>query len=196
MFKLLVNSPSGLQEVIEIDWTGVYLDSGTVVWDERVDGSLPDNTIVGAMVKQGNLLTVDSTMQAAYNAAILIGNKSVFIQSIDNDCDSIINAVIGRRETEYITAEAQARAYVAAGYTGTVPDYVQNWATVKKQTAQWAADDIVNTSNMWRSSQETARFNRLQHKEDARNAATQTDLDAVITSWNTFVSTLKSNLGL
>lgn len=36
--KLLVNTPSGKQEVIEIGAGGGYFDDARVVWDERKDG--------------------------------------------------------------------------------------------------------------------------------------------------------------
>lgn len=51
MIKLLVNAPTGRQEVIEIDATGAYFDPARVLWDERVDGPLPEITL-GGMVRE------------------------------------------------------------------------------------------------------------------------------------------------
>lgn len=51
MYKLLVNAPTGLQEVIEVTATGSYFDPERVLWDERRDGPLPDVTL-GGMVRE------------------------------------------------------------------------------------------------------------------------------------------------
>lgn len=45
MYKLLVNAPSGKQELIEVSETGSYFDPSLVLWDERVDGPLPEITL-------------------------------------------------------------------------------------------------------------------------------------------------------
>ena len=42
--RLLVNAPSGYQEVIEVGEGGGYFDLSRVLWDERTDGPLPDVT--------------------------------------------------------------------------------------------------------------------------------------------------------
>lgn len=55
MNKLLVNAPSGAQEIIEVGVGGGYFDAERVVWDERDDGSLPEITI-GGMVRAGDAL--------------------------------------------------------------------------------------------------------------------------------------------
>lgn len=59
MPKLLVNQPSGKQEIIEIAPTGAYFDPSRVVWDERTDGVLPVVTL-GKMQRVNNqLITLD-----------------------------------------------------------------------------------------------------------------------------------------
>lgn len=121
---------------------------------------------------------------------------NALIAKIDADVDDVVSAILGRRETEYLLAETQALAYIAANYTGTVPVFVQDWATAKNQTATWAADSIAATATSWRAAQSSMRGNRLQHKEDARNAATIADLGAVETSWNAYFASLKTSLGL
>lgn len=50
MSKLLIVNPAGAQEVIEIGRGGAYFDLSKVLWDERIDGPLPDVTI-GGMVR-------------------------------------------------------------------------------------------------------------------------------------------------
>ena len=54
--KLLVNTPSGKQEVIEIGLGGGYFDDSRVVWDERKDGKLPDDIQIGKMQRVNNAL--------------------------------------------------------------------------------------------------------------------------------------------
>lgn len=53
--KLLVNAPSGKQEVIEVGEGGGYFDPSRVLWDEREDGPLPEITL-GGMVRNGGAL--------------------------------------------------------------------------------------------------------------------------------------------
>lgn len=50
--KLLVNAPTGRQELIEVGDGGGYFDPSRVVWDEREDGLLPEITL-GGMVRNG-----------------------------------------------------------------------------------------------------------------------------------------------
>ena len=56
MAKLLVNSPSGEQKLIEIDDSGWYFDESLVKWDTRIDGDLPEDIELGKMVREGNQL--------------------------------------------------------------------------------------------------------------------------------------------
>ena len=49
MKKLLINSESGEQIVIEISPTGSYSDMSRVIWDERFQGNLPINLEIGKM---------------------------------------------------------------------------------------------------------------------------------------------------
>ena len=55
MPRLLVNSPSGEQIIIEIDPTGDYYDVTKIVWDESKDGPMPDITL-GKMTRSGDSL--------------------------------------------------------------------------------------------------------------------------------------------
>lgn len=55
MPRLLVNSPSGEQIIIEIDPTGNYYDVTKIVWDESKDGPMPDIAL-GKMARSGDSL--------------------------------------------------------------------------------------------------------------------------------------------
>jgi hypothetical protein len=52
MPKLLVNSPTGAQELLDIGEGGSYFDPSRVLWDEREDGELPEITL-GGMTRNG-----------------------------------------------------------------------------------------------------------------------------------------------
>lgn len=56
MAKMIVNSPSGEQQVIEVGIGGEYFDQSLVVWDERKDGKISENIEIeaGKMVRVGN----------------------------------------------------------------------------------------------------------------------------------------------
>lgn len=75
--KLLVNTPRGTQEVIEIQKGGGYFDLDLVLWDERVDGELPAIEL-GGMERIGNDLVFNQERMEASIAA----DKPAIPQSI------------------------------------------------------------------------------------------------------------------
>ena len=119
--------------------------------------------------------------------------RKALLLKIDADTDAIYRAVQGERATEYLLAESDAKAYKAAGYTGTVPDSVASWASAKGQTATWAADDILTTATGWRQAQSSIRATRLACKEQARVA---NDMAPIVTQWASFVVAIKTALGV
>ncbi len=66
--KLLVNAPSGRQELIEVGKGGGYFDVVRVLWDERQDGPLPEITL-GGMVRNGGALAFSQLRMDAHVAA-------------------------------------------------------------------------------------------------------------------------------
>lgn len=68
MKKLLVNAPSGAQQIIEVGEGGGYFDNSRVLWDERSDGEIPSITL-GGMVRQGNSLTFSQSRMDEHAAA-------------------------------------------------------------------------------------------------------------------------------
>lgn len=99
------------------------------------------------------------------------------IDRIDSAADAARMAVIAKQTNtpEYQRAEAQARAFKAAGYpAGDVPRNVAGWAAAKwrdEMTAQQAADDIIVTADRWYQLLDDIRDMRLAAKEDVRHAA-------------------------
>lgn len=56
MIKLIVNAPTGEQQILNIGEGGNYFDSTRVIWDERNDGKLPDVITLGKMKRNGKAL--------------------------------------------------------------------------------------------------------------------------------------------
>ena len=69
MSKLLVNAPSGAQEIIEVGEGGGYFDQARVLWDEREDGPLPEITL-GGMIRQDGALEFDQARMGEHEAAL------------------------------------------------------------------------------------------------------------------------------
>ena len=55
MADLLVNTPSGVQQIIQVGEGGGYFDSALVIWDDRIDGPLPEIRL-GGMLRVGDVL--------------------------------------------------------------------------------------------------------------------------------------------
>lgn len=104
MKKLLVNTPSGRQELIEVGEGGGYFDASRVLWDERIDGPLPKDVQVGGMYRVGKTLFLDEQMLAADRAA---GEGEASPVSIDQQLAAIRKAVIEGDKSDLI-AIAQA----------------------------------------------------------------------------------------
>lgn len=69
MAKLLVNAPTGQQEIIEVGEGGGYFDAARVLWDEREDGPLPAVTL-GGMVREGAKLVFSQARMDEHIASV------------------------------------------------------------------------------------------------------------------------------
>lgn len=118
------------------------------------------------------------------------------VARIDADVDVIYDKVMGRRQAEYERAEAEARAFAEADYTGATPPMVLSHAIAKGWSAQVAADDILAVSAAWRTAQEVLRTQRLLRKEQARTALGPASLKATEATWAGFVAAIRIQLGL
>lgn len=148
--------------------------------------------INGAWTQQWSVTAISAPLAQANLAA----SKLAQIAKIDADVDYIYQQVIGNRAQEYAQAEAEAKSYIQAGYTGTVPDFVQAWATAKGWTATQAADDIAATALAWRTAAKAMRANRLLSKEQARSAATEAQFSTAVAQWAGFFAAIKTQLGV
>lgn len=200
MKTLLVNTPEGGQALIELQDSGSYFDAERVLWDTSADGPLPEGIQLGGMVRVDGALQVDAQLLASAQAAALQAAVAASVRRIDADVDAITVAVVGGRADEYTRAEADAKAYAAAGYTGTVPPYVADYAGIMETTSGWtaqqAADDILATATAWRAAQDAMRAQRLAAKASIRAAESVSAIDDVMAAWAGFVGALRSQLGL
>ena len=195
MSRLLVNAPSGKQEIVTIGDGGNYFDTSRVLWDERVDGLLPAVTL-GGMTRTGNTLAFSQAMADTANGAVFGTAKAAFIAQVDSDVDAIYAAVVGNRSDEYTQAFSDATAYKVAGYTGTVPASVQSWATAKTWTAKQAADDILTAAARLATLRDNIRAARLLRKEQARSAVDPAALATVSATWAATVAAIRTSAGL
>lgn len=116
------------------------------------------------------------------------------------DVDAVYEAAIGRRATEYAEAEADARAFAAAGYTGDTTQYVTGFAqsnpTGVAQTNEWAARQIIGRADAFKQAQLAMRNTRFVRQADMRAATTYAELQTAVAGWNTFIAQLRASLGL
>lgn len=150
-------------------------------------------------------LDVDDAARADYLVWIAAGNAALpFVQNqqmiearvadiarIDRDVDRIYQDAIGNRTTEYVTAEAQAITFKAAGYSGVVPPCVASYAAAAGITATQSCDAILAQAVAWRSAVEILRDKRLKSK-----VARAADTDGVMAQWDGFVAAMRNQLGL
>lgn len=118
------------------------------------------------------------------------------IEKVDTDTNYIYGCILGNKAEEYLLAADGASKYKINGYTGFVPISVQSWANAKRWSAEQAANDILDTRDMWLLAQETIRASRLYRKEQIREAVTQEDIDNALNSWLLFVIMIKSQLNI
>jgi hypothetical protein len=193
--NLLVDAPTGLQELVEVGEGGGYFDVNRVLWDEREDGPLPEITL-GGMVRVGAGLVFDQARMDEHVAVLMSPARAALILRIDADVDAVVDAVIGNRAEEYRAANAAALAYQAAGYAGEVPKSVQSWATPKNWTPRQAADDILAAADRLIALRELIREKRLACKEPARTAADKVALDTVASQWAAALASIRTSAGL
>jgi hypothetical protein len=129
-------------------------------------------------------------------APTLAEQQAAAIRRIDADADAIYGAVLGNRGEEYKAAEADARAFQAAGYADDVPAGVASWVAASGMSAQGAADDILATAEAWRGAMAQIRANRLARKKAVEAAADQAGIDAAMAAWAGFVAATREALGV
>ena len=122
--NLLINSPSGKQELITIGAGGGYFDAARVVWDTRIDGALPAITL-GGMVRSGNTLVFNQARADQHAAA--------------TQQEALAATKAAQDATDAATAKADAKVAAIGAMT---PAQVKAWVTANVSTLADAKDLI------------------------------------------------------
>jgi len=118
MFNLIVDSPSGEQVMVAIAESGGYFDPSKILWDERIDGPMPEITL-GKMQRIGNELVTLPDFLPEHAAAVYRANLPVEVP---------------------ITAATEALIY--AGLYNDVDAYIQTLDAVNRQW--WQRTDKIH----------------------------------------------------
>lgn len=126
--------------------------------------------------------------------------KAAVIAKTYVDVDGVILAAVGNRAEEYKDAEAAARAFLEAGGEGDVDVAVSSYAefnpTGEAQTNAWAAEQIIQRADAFRTAQKAMRAERFARQAEMRAASTQDELASAVLVWETFIAGIVSGLGL
>jgi hypothetical protein len=117
------------------------------------------------------------------------------------DVDAVYDAAIGRRATEYASAEAAAREYLGAEVrpeivSGYITGHARSNPTGQQQTNEWAAQQIIERADAFRWAELQMRNVRFDRQADMRAATTPEELGAAVAEWDGFILRLRSTLGL
>lgn len=103
MAKLLIDSPSGEQKVIEIDDSGSYFDPARVLWDTRLRGEMPIVTLGKMQLVGNNLITLDDYLPAheavinKVDIPVFVTRRQARLALLDASLLSTINAFISEQ---------------------------------------------------------------------------------------------------
>lgn len=146
-------------------------------WDQRAVEQAPVKTADGWAQTWA---VADTEYTVAEAAALLASALQVAVAQIDAEADAARLRVAGDplRAIEYQRAEADAKAYAAAGFAGDVPPAVASWAEAKDWTPRQAAEDILREAADYQAVLLAIRDVRLKGKEGARRAANPDEVRA------------------
>jgi hypothetical protein len=176
---------SAVRDVAQSDPATIYTPSVAVMYDTDV----PDGTLNGATLVGG----VWTNPPVAPPAPPPVSQKPDWSKAID----VAVIAVYDRPSTlsdEYKEREAEAIAYKAAGYTGTVPPRVDGFATPAGLTAQAATDLILSQAAKLRAALATLADLRMQ-KYAVLRASTESDAFTIYTQTMAGIAAIASSLG-
>lgn len=111
--KLLVINLDGIREVLEINQGGGYFDRDRVLWDERVDGDMPDIEISGAVRVDDDLLFNGEVAQANSNLKVTLAaseNNARIITDLEKIDAKSIRALREGDQVRISNYEAEAAA--------------------------------------------------------------------------------------
>ena len=120
MPDLLVELPSGRQDIINIDQTGAYYDPAKVLWDTRTDGVMPAVTL-GKMQRSGSNLITLETHTAQHLAAALSESKAAKLVELKAAYDAANYADIEHNSKIWRADQATQQLLSSVLSVGSVP---------------------------------------------------------------------------
>jgi len=171
----------------------VATNSWSVVSDYR-DQIMYDQ-VTGAAVLIDAIGPLPAGVGAVKPAAIqLADDRNAAILKTYGDVDYIYTLAVGMRGEEYRTAEADARAYKAAGYTGTPSAYITGWAAAKGLTNVQSADAIIARADALAAAKIALRNQRFTSQSAMQAASTSATLKVATDAWDIFIANIKASL--
>jgi hypothetical protein len=123
--------------------------------------------------------------------------KAAFLSQVKAEAGYVTRQVLSGLDSEYELAEKEASAYKDVGYPAdSIPESVKAEMDARGVTATVACDAILTAASGWRSAQASLRRNRLAAQTAAAASVDATGLDAIKENWATFMSSLRSSLGV
>lgn len=176
----------------------INLDTGLLIESQ----SYADDATLISNAASAGFNNVEIRIVSQQELDLLIAARTPLSSKINNaitktytDVDSIYSFAIGNRSEEYKQAEAAALAYQAAGYIGSVSEYISSWATSNApMTNAQSADAIIARAVALRSAMVAMRTQRFVSQAAMRAATTNAELNSALSTWNTFVATTKAAL--
>lgn len=135
--------------------------------------------------------TADFAALAGAGQTSLADRQASAIAKTYADVDDVYALAIGNRAEEYKQAETDARAYAAAGYTGTPTAYVSGWAAAKGLTNQHSADAIIARADALTAAKLSLRNQRFTSQAAMTTATAHAELDTAIAAWDSYVAVTK-----
>ncbi len=136
--QILVDLPSGKQELMIVGEGGGYVDPSAVIWNENIDGAMPAITL-GGMVRSGGSLNFDQTRKDTHDAAVLPDIKAQKIAELQAAYASEIYANIDYDSKTWPADELTQKTLSRVLSPGSVPA-AQHWrdASETKYTVTYA----------------------------------------------------------
>jgi len=171
---------------------------------ESQSDTASDATLIANAVALG-IPAANVQIQAVTDAqlAVLIADRVPLADKISRaiittyiDIDAIYKAAVGHRDEEYKLAEQDALAFKTAGYSGTCPVSVSSWKPSSTLTNQQKTDAIIASATAYRAAIPAMRTQRFASQDAMQGATTRAQLDAAVATWNAFIVTTRTSLGL
>lgn len=139
MIQLLVELPSGKQDIVSIDQSGEYFDAAKVLWDERIDGLMPAVTL-GKMQRSGSSLVTLQDFTAQHSAAVLEEAKTAKLEELKAAYDAANYADIDYNSKTWHADQGTQQLLAAVLSVGSVPQGMYWRDVAETQNAMTFAD--------------------------------------------------------